>query len=305
MPSPSIKRRLPEKLIDVNDLGNTIKISIPRTRWIEKINLNVILGSITGGGAFNADALDRLVRNVRLIGNGDIVIKNYNWFDYHDLMKILYRNTEIPAGFLVVNFVIPELPPEEGKNFLLPAHLFTSLEFELDLDTVANVTTDTVTAIGATKIQVTLKEWKREVVDPVLTNPLINKEVEIVHKVDTTDEEIEFELNRGNEYKKIAILVHDQASTPVRSNTLLTRFEFKEDDINTILNDFFTSSQDEDVIEYGLTTAPPTGITIADFSDINSVENLYDSEGVDKFAVLYVVSAVATIKLITQEIMTL
>ncbi len=100
-------------------------------------------------------------------------------------------------------------------------------------------------------------------------------------------------------------MVHDQATPIARSNTILTDFEFKEDDIHTILSDYFNASQNEDVVEYKLTSNPPTGLTIADFSEKSSIDNLYDSEGVDKFAILYNVSAVATIRLITQEILDL
>ena len=133
--------------------GSKADFKIPTDHFIHAINIRIELGSLSGGTdpSWNSDANEKIVKSIRLVGDGTKVIKNYDW----DMMKniAIVNREKLPDGYGKIYFTDPKI--SEAKP--LPAWIFTSLILEVEFESLSNLTSGSPTS-GEAYVHLTLVE---------------------------------------------------------------------------------------------------------------------------------------------------
>jgi len=139
--------------------AETVTIDIPTDHFIHAILLKWKAGTLSGGTspAYNSDAGDSAVDEIRLIGDGNKYFKKLKWKDAQTIC-IINREPQTSGsatrGYNKLYFSDPKLPDADP----LPAWIFTSLKLELDFNALTSYTTGDPTGVSGEGVEVTIIE---------------------------------------------------------------------------------------------------------------------------------------------------
>lgn len=136
------------------EAGGAKEFPIPRDRFIDRIVMKSVLGTLSGGatGSWNTDAGDAITKQIRVLLEGSPV---------QDLPEVFYKlwgsiNEEKIMAIGTHNIYFKcKLIPVAGE---LPAWDFTSVLVQLEIEAIANLQDGDRTSWGTTYLEFTLFE---------------------------------------------------------------------------------------------------------------------------------------------------
>jgi hypothetical protein len=139
--------------------GEVDTIELPTDHFIHAILIEVKLGTLTGGtsGNWNTDAGDAILKNIQVVGNGNVYLKDLG---YLQLKQINIINKDVqPTGFHKIYFTDLKIPSKP-----LPSWVFTSLQLRVKAESVGNLNTGDRTGWTNTyaKVSVIEQPWNGE-----------------------------------------------------------------------------------------------------------------------------------------------
>jgi len=260
--------------------GATRSISIPRDRFIQKIELRLtITGTTAATVSAHEDNPMSLVRGIRLVANGNDVKLAASMTDLHYVDQYEYGTaperfiqtaTGLPAGSdLGRAAVVADVGSIEPKNpfdisSLLPAHTFSSLELFVDWGTSADLGTGYTVADA--RITVTLREADLTPEELREVEPMLKLYETFIEKtIDAAYPYYGFivDLPTGNQLFRTVLTA---VRAGIRSDTQITAFKVtQESPVKAeLLTDGWYESQARDKLQYGIETVV-RGICIIDY----------------------------------------
>lgn len=110
----------PFKVVPYED-GGSVRVSIPRQHFLNRLRLKVNPGALAGGsgGAFTADAANRMIKRIELTIGGQLTTTNLSFENLRRLNILAYKDQAPGLGFAYLDLG------------MLPTFLFTSLELHV------------------------------------------------------------------------------------------------------------------------------------------------------------------------------
>lgn len=316
--------------IDTNTAGTTQRLVLPRDRFIQEVYLRLrLFGDSEAASDPHAigDNLARFVKQLKVTANGKDSRIAVPLIDLHRInkldSKLALSNTMLADATLTnaqigvceahIHFGLNQNPATNKRDIsaLLPAHVFSSLEIEVEFETLLNIeaaasdyTIDSgELAVSLREVDMTDEEVKK--VGRFLRYHLTSfsktvGETNEVYPGHTMDFPVGKVVRRSMLTRIDNGLRVDGAAYPA---TKLGTWRYRIHDSNKdrdLMDVTWEESQMQDKIEYGI--APDTGVTMIDFGAQGGMDLRGYAKGQAAFQSLNVaVTGTANTRLTTEE----
>jgi hypothetical protein len=310
------KRTLNETIALTGTGGMTGSVKIPRDRYIQKIEMRLSSNiTDTGASGDNEDGILALLKNLRLVANGNDTRVQVYGYDAWLVDKYEYgtpnTNDAIGSGAGTVNKYAticldfstdPRNPLDISA--LLPAQTFSSLWLYVDFGTRSDLwSTVGTSVINSASITVTLRECDLDANDLAKVGRLYKiVESTTTKPVDAVygNYQWSFDLPVGNIVKRVMVVVKDNATPSIRSDAILGAFMIKQQSPVKVelIQSAWNEHQACNKREYEAETVI-RGVNILNLAGMNLLETRGLKSGDIQF--LGITTAVGSVRFITQE----